>query len=282
MPSAALRRRLCPTLVPSYSTLCRPAFIPAPRLSQAFIRWGFGTVPGFAWIRCASFKPFGPLALVQQALAAIIFAALCRFRGPALFHGSRPSSRLGAPFWPSGLTVRRSRPPTAAAELRALACEKPALFSPMFYLPAFTFSSGYSLGFGFLAGLRLLVLRQFQTFFASIAPPPWRTAFSRFALVVNLGLPVLASGSNRAVKPTRLRRAAYFRSLGLKGVTASPIRCIRKSRCLCQQCHYQKMELVLQAIPNKETCAFLTQMQSPQYREMEYVHLGGLSRGITA
>ena len=120
------------------------------------------------------------------------------------------------------------------------------------------------------------------SFFASSAPPQWRTAFSQFAPVVKLGFPVLASGSNCAVKPTRLRRAAYFRSLGLKGVTASPIRCIRKSRCLCQQCHYQKMELVLQAIPNKETCAFLTQMQSPQYREMEYVHLGGLSRGITA
>ena len=83
----------------------------------------------------------------------------------------------------------------------------------MVHSPAFTSSSVYSLGFWFLAGLRLLVLRQFQTFFASIAPPPWRTAFSRFALVVNLGLPVLASGSNRAVKPTRLRRAAYFRSL---------------------------------------------------------------------
>ena len=125
-------------------------------------------MPGFAWIRCASFKPFGPLALVQQALAAIIFAALCRFRGPALFHGSRPSSRLGAPFWPSGLTVRRSRPPTAAAELRALACEKPALFSPMFYSPAFIFSSVYSLGFGFLAGLRLLVLRQFSAFLQAV------------------------------------------------------------------------------------------------------------------
>ena len=85
-------------------------------------------MPGFAWIRCASFKPFGPLALVQQALAAIIFAALCRFRGPALFHGLRPSSRLGAPFWPSGLTVRRSRPPTAAAELRALGGMKTLLF----------------------------------------------------------------------------------------------------------------------------------------------------------
>ena len=52
------------------------------------------------------------------------------------------------------------------------------------------------------------------SFFARIAPPPWHTAFSQFAPVVKLGFPVLASGSNCAVKPTRLRRAAYFRSLG--------------------------------------------------------------------
>ena len=97
----------------------------------------------------------------------------------------------------------------------------------MFYSPAFTFSSVYPLGVLPCAGLRLGVLRQFHTFlafsacavsassylFASIAPPPWRSAFSRFAPVVNFGFPVLASGSNRAVKPTRLRRAAYFRSL---------------------------------------------------------------------
>ena len=51
------------------------------------------------------------------------------------------------------------------------------------------------------------------SFFASSAPPPWRSAFSRFALVVNLGLPVLASVANRSVKPTCLRQAAYFRSL---------------------------------------------------------------------
>ena len=60
------------------------------------------------------------------------------------------------------------------------------------------------------------------SFFASSAPPPWRSAFSRFAPVVNLGLPVLASGSNRAVKPTRLRRAAYFRSLGRDAQRPSP------------------------------------------------------------
>ena len=97
----------------------------------------------------------------------------------------------------------------------------------MFYSPAFTFSSVYSLGFGFLAGLRLGALRCFQAFlasspcaattssyyFSSSALPLWRSAFSRFAPVVNLGFPVLASGSNCAVKPTRLRRAAYFRSL---------------------------------------------------------------------
>lgn len=101
----------------------------------------------------------------------------------------------------------------------------------MLYSPAFSFSSGYPLGVLPCAGLRLGVLRQFQAFltssacaacassyhFSSIASPPWRSAFSRFAPVVNLGFPVLASGSNCAVKPTRLRRAAYFRSLGIMG-----------------------------------------------------------------
>ena len=47
---------------------------------------------------------------MQQALPAIILAALRRFRGPAVFRGLRPSSSPGAPFWPSGLTLRSSRP----------------------------------------------------------------------------------------------------------------------------------------------------------------------------
>ena len=38
----------------------------------------------------------------------------------------------------------------------------------MVYSPAFIFSSGYSLGFGFLAGLRLLVLRQFSAFLPAV------------------------------------------------------------------------------------------------------------------
>ena len=100
-----------------------------------------------------------------------------------------------------------------------------ALFKPMPYSPAFTFSSVYSLGFWFLAGLRLVPLRQFQAFLASsacpasaisyhsasIAPPPWRGAFSGSAPVVKRAqLAGLASGSNPAVKRTGLRPAAYF------------------------------------------------------------------------
>ena len=54
------------------------------------------------------------------------------------------------------------------------------------------------------------------SFFASSALPPWRCAFSRFAPVVNSEVSVFASVANRAVKPTRLRRAAYFRSLAPK------------------------------------------------------------------
>ena len=95
-------------------------YSPAFSFSSVYLL-GFCRVPGFAFGRCASFKPFWPLALVQQALPAIILAALRRSRGPALFPGPHPSLSLGAPFWPSGLTIRRSRPPTAAAELRALA-----------------------------------------------------------------------------------------------------------------------------------------------------------------
>ena len=63
---------------------------------------------GFACVCLVGFKPFGPLALVQQAPPAIILAALLRFGGPALFHGPRTSSRLGTPFWLSGLTLRSS------------------------------------------------------------------------------------------------------------------------------------------------------------------------------
>ena len=47
---------------------------------------------------------------MQQAPPAIILAVLCRFLGPALFRGLRPSSRQGVPFWPSGLTLRSSGP----------------------------------------------------------------------------------------------------------------------------------------------------------------------------
>jgi len=47
---------------------------------------------------------------VQQAPPAIVLAALRRFGGPALLRGPRPSLSQGAPSWPSGLTLRSSRP----------------------------------------------------------------------------------------------------------------------------------------------------------------------------
>ena len=85
--------------------LVSPPFLPAhfsPCIfkrhlpSQASIRWVFGACSGFACVGCASFKTFWPLALVQQALAALVFVVrgLCgHFRFCAL-----------------GLTRRSSRP----------------------------------------------------------------------------------------------------------------------------------------------------------------------------
>ena len=131
-------------------------------------------------------------------------------------------------FCAVGLTLRSSGPAFCGPLTLAVSLRKIRIIQAMQYPSAFTFSSVYPLvGVLPCAGLRLGVRRWFQAFlasracaacatsyhFASIAPPPWRCAFSRFAPVVNSVVSVLASGSNCAVKPTRLRRAAYFRSL---------------------------------------------------------------------
>ena len=89
---------------------------------------------------------------------------------------------------------------------------------------AFNFSSVIQRLVCRFSGLRLLALRWLLVFlasspcvasassyrFCSAALPRWRCAFSQFVPVVKLGLPVLASGSNISVKPTRLRRSAYL------------------------------------------------------------------------
>ncbi|QIL44071.1 DUF1010 domain-containing protein [Acidovorax sp. HDW3] len=90
----------------------------------------------------------------------------------------------------------------------------------MLFQTAFSFSSVIQRLACRLSGLHLRALRRFQAFlaagafpasatsyhFASVAPPQWRSAFSQFAPVVKLGLPVLASGSNISSQPTATRR----------------------------------------------------------------------------
>ena len=71
---------------------------------------GFCRVPGFALGCCASFKLFWPLALVQQAQAAIVFVVLRRLVGAVLFRSSCPSPNPSYRFWLLALTFRSSRP----------------------------------------------------------------------------------------------------------------------------------------------------------------------------
>ena len=109
--SGRLRRSLNSGVSPAETPLyLGPCFIHRHLFSQAFIRWVFCRVPGFALGRCAVFKSFWPLALAQQAPPAIILQASRRFRGAVLFHGLRSSSSWNFPFWRLGLTVQSSRP----------------------------------------------------------------------------------------------------------------------------------------------------------------------------
>ena len=94
----------------------------------------------------------------------------------------------------------------------------------MLFQTVFSFSGVIQRLAGRFSGLRLQAVLGFQAFlaaspyvasassyhFASIVPPPWRCAFSQCWPVVKLRVPILGSGSNTAVKPTRLRRSAYF------------------------------------------------------------------------
>ena len=129
------------------------------------------------------------------------------------FSWAAHASRLGAPFWPSGLTLRSSglafsQPLTLAVSLRKTRfIQSHVLFTGVYLLKR--------LFVGFLVSRRAAPFGAAPvfSFFASSAPPRWHNVFSRFAPVVNSAVSVLASGSNCAVKPTRLRRAAYFRSL---------------------------------------------------------------------
>lgn len=81
----------------------RRTLAPSPALCAQLLVPALGPVP-------KAFKPFWPPALLQQALPAIILAALRRFRGPALFRGLRLSSSQCVPSWLSGLTWQSSGP----------------------------------------------------------------------------------------------------------------------------------------------------------------------------
>ncbi len=150
-------------------------------------------------------KPFWPPALASQAPPAILLAALRRFRGPALFLGLRTSSSLGAPFWPSGLTLRSSGPAFCGPLTLAV--------SPITrFMRAPTCSSARPCSKGFLAFLASSACAASATSYpsCSAAPLPWPSAFSWAAHVFKAGRSLLAFGSNSAVKRTRILRAAYL------------------------------------------------------------------------
>ena len=161
---------------------------------------------------------------MQQALLAIILQALRRLRGAVLFHRVGPSSNWGFPFWVLGLTLQSSRPAYGGRLTLGVSPHKTSYIQAMLFQTVFSFSGVIQRLAGRFSGLRLQAVCGFQAFLASspytasassyhsssIVPPPWRFAFSPCWPVVKLGLPVLGSGSNTAVKPTRILRSAYF------------------------------------------------------------------------
>ena len=90
-PCFALRCGLPRALAPLKTNLFRPCLFKRHSISQALFSAWFAVSPGFAWWRYAGLWSFWPLALVQQAQAAIILVVLRSLGGAALFRSSCPS-----------------------------------------------------------------------------------------------------------------------------------------------------------------------------------------------
>ena len=153
-------------------------------------------------------KPFWPPALASQAPPAIILAVLRRFRGSALLRGLCPSSSQGAPFWPSGLTLRSSG--LAFSQPLILAVSLLRIHMPtaqvMSLSIAVTHSQVLPLVLSRSAGLRLLGSGSHSSCLVTA-----RRLWSHLACAVSpRGCFVFHPAANPAVKLTRQRRAAYF------------------------------------------------------------------------
>ena len=95
----------------------------------------FSQVSPLRFRRCAGlrlhsprkFQAFLASSPCSESAASYHSCSVAPLPRPSAFSWAAPVFSLGAPFWPSGLTIRRSRPPTAAAELRALAINETRL-----------------------------------------------------------------------------------------------------------------------------------------------------------
>ena len=152
----------------------------------------FGVRSGFACVGCASFKPFWPLAFVQQAQAALVFV-VCGLCGHCRFCAL-------------GLTRRSSRPAYCGRLILFVSPITRSMRAATYYFSARPCSKGFQ---AFLASSACAASATSYPS-CSTAPLPWPSAFSWAAPLSMSGRFLLAFGSNSAVKRTRILRAAYL------------------------------------------------------------------------
>ena len=147
--------------------------------------------------------------LVLRQFSAFL-PAVRRLRGAVLFLGLRTSSSLGAPFWPSGLTLRSSGPAFSGPLTLAVSLRKTRFIQPHVLFTGVYLLTRLFVGLWVSRWASPFGAAPVFSFFASNAPPRWHNVFSQLAPVAKSKLSVLASGSNISVKPTRILRSAYL------------------------------------------------------------------------
>ena len=162
---------------------------------------------GLRLLALCRFQAFLASSPCAESASSYHFCSSAQPRWRSVFSQFVPVAKFKLPFLASGsnLPVKPTRI-LRSAYLARYSCS----FQPMNIQTPFTLASAYPLGVWRSLGLRLRGLRQFQAFLAS-TPCAASVGSSGFRSPWPVrSLSFLRFGSNPALKPTRILRAAYL------------------------------------------------------------------------
>ena len=159
--------------------------------------------------KASALKFWPPAGLCLHALRQFLVSSAAPLPWPSAFSWAAPFFKAGRSllaFGSNSAVKRTASPPLTLA----VSTEENQFISPMFIQTAFNFSGVVQRWVCRFSGLRLLALRRFPAFLASSHFLVSASSYCFRSPLLVRSHSFLRFGSNPALKPTRILRAAYL------------------------------------------------------------------------